>query len=132
MYRVSRVASATMLDRPAIRPADLDLAEVWQRLRDDVERPPVAPVQVVLRVRADTSAMLLRVCAPQLAPGEEAARPVAEEPGWHRLTVSFRALGAALGALLGFGDAVEVAEPLALRAEMARVAASVVRLYADA
>jgi predicted DNA-binding transcriptional regulator YafY len=132
MYRVSRVARATLLDEPTNRPADLDLAAVWRRLRADVERPRQEPVQVVLRVREDTAGMLQRVCAPQLAPGEPTSAPTADQPGWRRLVFPFRSLSAARGALLGFGDAVEVLTPSALRAEMAGVAASVIRLYADA
>ena len=60
------MAHATVLDAAAHRPADLDLAAVWNRLRDDVERPRTELVTVTLRARADIAPMVLRVCAPQL------------------------------------------------------------------
>lgn len=127
MYRVSRVTGATVLDQPAKRPADLDLAEVWQRLRDDVERPTAAPTRVVLRVRTEIMPMLLRICEPQLVPSDTG--DAADGPGWRRLALTFRASGAARGTLLGFGDAVEVVTPDELRSQLRAVAASVVRLY---
>jgi predicted DNA-binding transcriptional regulator YafY len=127
MYRVSRVEHATVLDQPANRPADLDLAEVWARLRADVERPKETPLEATLRVRAEVAPILLRVCEPQLVPSE--TEDTADESGWRRLVLTFRALGAARGVLLGFGDAVEVLEPEELRVEMLKAAAAVVRVY---
>lgn len=127
MYRVSRVTGATVLDQPAQRPADLDLAAVWQRLRDAVERPKETPMRVTLRVRTEIMPMLLRICEPQLVPA--GTSDAADGPGWRRLALTFRASGAARGTLLGFGDAVEVLTPAELRTEMREVAATVVRLY---
>jgi len=131
MYRVSRVAHATVLPSAAKRPADLDLAAVWQELRAEVERPRAEPVTVTLRASAAVAPRVLRMCAPQFTPGEPVPEP-SPDGDRVRMVLPFRALGAASGTLLGFGDAVEVLEPAALRAEMARLAASVVRLYADA
>jgi predicted DNA-binding transcriptional regulator YafY len=128
MYRISRVARATVLKEPAQRPADLDLATVWQRLRAEVERPKVPPLPVTLRVRAGVAPMLRRLVEPQLVDaGDWADQPDGE--GWRRWALTFRAHRAASGTLLGLGDAVEVLDPPSLRAEMREVAAAVVLLY---
>jgi predicted DNA-binding transcriptional regulator YafY len=139
MYRVSRVAHVSVLAEPAARPPDLDLPAVWEQLREEIERPRVPPVRVTLRVRNDTAALVRRLVEPQLVedpdtegrPNTETAdaRDRADGPGWRRWVVTFRSLRAASGTLLGFGDAVEVLAPAALRTEMREVAAAVVRLY---
>ncbi|MFI5953320.1 helix-turn-helix transcriptional regulator [Cryptosporangium sp. NPDC051539] len=128
MYRVSRVVSAAVLPSAAHRPAGLDLAAVWKELREEVERPSGEPVVVTLRVRAQAAPRVTRMCAPQLVPGDQSSVPDGDHV---RIVLPFRALGAARGTLLGFGDEVEVLDPPALRTELARVAAQVVRLYAD-
>ena len=121
LYRVGRVDEVHRTGTPARRPDDRSLEEVWSGLRDGVERAPDA-VTVRLRVDRAWRETLLRVVASQLV-GE----PVVVGP--ERLELRFRAPGAALGVLLGFGEAVEVLEPVSLRADMALVAASVVALY---
>jgi predicted DNA-binding transcriptional regulator YafY len=128
MYRVSRIAHVTVLEEPANRPPNLDLAAVWAELRADVERPRDTPVEVTLRVRNDIAPMLRRIIEPQLVPAETSDDP--GEPGWRRLVLTFRALAAARGSLLGFGDDVEVLAPEALRTGLRETAAAVVRLYA--
>jgi predicted DNA-binding transcriptional regulator YafY len=148
VFRVDRLLWVAELVEPSRRPDGLDLAQVWQRLRADVERVHDA-VPVRLRVRADVAGMLLRVTAtqrvePAAAPAPGGPEPAAEddgaeddgadedgadEDGWVTLALVFRALGAARGSLLGFGAAVEVLAPAELRADLARTAAEVVDLY---
>lgn len=128
LFRVSRLERAAPTGEAAARPADLDLEALWQRLRAELEEP-TAPVRVTLRVRAERTALLLRLCAPQLAgpPGEPAPDP---DPRWERLVLPFRALGAARGVLLGLGTDVEVVTPPELRADLAGTARAVAALYA--
>jgi predicted DNA-binding transcriptional regulator YafY len=129
LYRVSRVQSAEQLDQPALRPAGLDLDELWQELRRRFEeRGP--GVEVELRVRRERSEMLLRLARSQLTTPPE-GEPEAEPGGWVRHRLRFVAEGAAQGLLLGFGTDVEVLSPPSLRAIMGATAAAVAGLYAQ-
>jgi predicted DNA-binding transcriptional regulator YafY len=120
MFRVDRVVDAELTGTPARRPDDRSLEQVWTELRDRLE---AAPDPVVVQVRVDPAwrDRLLRVVVGQLV----------EEPrgDGDRLDLAFRAPGAAVGALLGFGAALEVLGPAEVRAEMASRAAEVVALY---
>jgi predicted DNA-binding transcriptional regulator YafY len=127
LFRVGRIERAVRTGDPASRPAALDLQALWQRLRADLEEAPAA-VEVRLVVRAERTAMLLRIVAAQLAgpPGQ----PVPDRrPGWDRLDLQFRALGAARGVLLGLGTDVEVLSPGELRDDLAATARAVLDLY---
>jgi predicted DNA-binding transcriptional regulator YafY len=124
MFRVDRVEDAEATGTPARRPDDRDLEEVWTELRDRLEAAP-DPVVVPVRVDPAWRERLLRVVAPQLV---EPPRPVEDD----RLELTFRATGAAVGALLGFGPVVEVLGPDEVRAEMAARAAAVVSIYGPA
>lgn len=126
MFRVSRVAEVRTVATPARRPDDRSLAEVWAELRDRLERGAES-VEVRFRVRHDEVARTLRVIAAQLTGPPEI---VASDGDRDVVVAPFRALGAARGALLGFGDAVEVLEPEVLRADMRVTAAAVADLYA--
>ncbi len=129
LYRVSRVEGAQMLEEPALRPAGLDLDELWQQLRRRVEeRGP--GVEVELRVRPERSEMLLRLAASQLTAPPD-ARPEVEVDGWIRHRLCFVAEGAAAGLLLGFGTDVEVLAPRSLRSSMRETAGAIADLYDD-
>ncbi|MDQ6919620.1 MAG: WYL domain-containing protein, partial [Candidatus Dormibacteraeota bacterium] len=120
---------AKLLEQPAVRPAGLDLDELWQELRRRVEErgPGVA---VELKVRREKSEMLLRLARTQVTAPPEPI-PVAEAgEDWVHHRLRFVAEGAAGGLLLGFGTDVEVISPASLRASMGAIAAAVARLYA--
>lgn len=127
LFRVSRLEQVRQTGAVAARPAGLDLEALWLRLRAELEQP-AAPVPVTLRVRSERTALLLRITAAQLAgpPGE----PRPDGAGWERLTLPFRALGAARGVLLGLGTDIEVLAPPELHADLAATARAVVELYA--
>jgi predicted DNA-binding transcriptional regulator YafY len=122
LYRVDRLLAAEVVDAPTQRPADVDLAAEWARLRADVERPR-DQVAVRVRVLDDLVPMVLRVTRGQRteAPGgpdDDSAEPTSSSPdpaGWQTLTLTFRAPGGAVAALLGFGGGIEVLEPVAVR-----------------
>ena len=122
MFRVSRVEEVAATGTPARRPDDRDLEQVWIELRDRLERAPEA---VTVRVRVDPArrAMVERVVAAQLAgpPEPDDAPDVVRLP--------FRAAGAAVGVLLGFGATLEILGPPEVRELMARRAAEAVTLY---
>jgi predicted DNA-binding transcriptional regulator YafY len=125
LFRVDRLLAAEVVEAAARRPDDLDLAAEWARLRADVERPRDL-VAVRVRVRDDLVPMVLRVTRGQRTAGEglptstdaDSTAPTTSEPdpgGWQTLTLTFRARGAAVWALLGFGGGIEVLEPVAVR-----------------
>ncbi len=122
MFRVSRVEEVAATGTPAHRPDDRDLEQVWIELRDRLEQAPEA-VTVRVRVDAARRAMVERVVAGQLVGPPEPG----DEPDVVRLP--FRAAGAAVGSLLGFGAVLEVVGPPEVRALMAERAAEAVGLY---
>jgi len=124
LFRADRVRSARILDAPVRRRPGVELADVWTELRRRVEERP-GGLHVTARVRRDRLGLFLRITAPWLA-----ERP--DDPGdgeWVTVRLSYGVLGEARG-LLQFGDQVEVVSPPEVRAELARAAASVTRLYA--
>jgi predicted DNA-binding transcriptional regulator YafY len=128
MYRVSRIESATRLDVPALRPADLDLETLWSQLRRQVERRP-RPVAVTARVKRSVAPRLLRMVASSLH-GSPQRQADDERPDCEVMVLPFVAPSAAQGLLLAFGTEVEVLDPPAIRAAVAAEAARVVALYA--
>lgn len=128
LFRVSRIRSAEQTGEPADRPADLDLEATWQQLRGHLERA-ADPVEVVLRVRRGLTAQVLRLAAPQLAgpPGTPEVDP--DRPTWQRVTLPFRAIGAARAALLAFGADVEVLSPPEVRADLVATAHAILTRY---
>jgi hypothetical protein len=120
------VVDAIELEEPAKRPADLDLERLWSELRRGFAPAGGAMLDVVVRVRPSMLATLERLQGSAIA----AIGPSEASAEWRTVRLRYPAPEAARGALLGFGDALEVLEPGAVRAEMARAAAGVVALYA--
>jgi predicted DNA-binding transcriptional regulator YafY len=126
MYRVSRVRAVAATGTPARRPDERDLAEVWTELRERLETP-TAEVEVRLLVDPAWAPTLRRVHLAVLA-GPWRTEGVAPD-GREILAAPFRSLVGARAGLLGYGEAVEILEPAALREEMADAAARVVAMY---
>ncbi|MDD7924971.1 helix-turn-helix transcriptional regulator [Actinomycetospora chibensis] len=126
MYRVSRVRAVAATGTPARRPDERDLAEVWTELRERLETP-TAEIEVRLLVDPAWAPTLRRVHLAVLA---GPWRTEGVDPGGREILVApFRSLIGARAGLLGYGEAVEVLEPAALREEMADAAARVVAMY---
>jgi predicted DNA-binding transcriptional regulator YafY len=128
LFRVSRVASAVAEEAPVRRRDGVDLAELWQTLRRQVEERP-AEVAVVARVRREWLDMFGRICASHLADGEGASGGGDADGEWAVVRLRFGAVPAAR-MLLSFGG-VEVVSPPEVRADLATVAAAVIARYAD-
>ena len=125
VLRVSRIMNARLGEERFVRPAGLDLVAFWEAYCAEVEESRLSYTATV------------RV-APQLVPWlpyyfgreiDQAGPPDAE--GWVALTLPFENLEKARERILGFGGAVEVLEPRALRASVADYAARTVALYND-
>ena len=136
LFRVSRVTSAVADEAPVRRRDGVELAELWEALRRQVEDRP-AGVAVVARVRRERLDMFLRICAANLAEdvadgGADGAEDGADggaDAGWVVVRLRFAAVPAAR-TLLSFGADVEVVSPAEVRADLATVAAAVAARYA--
>jgi predicted DNA-binding transcriptional regulator YafY len=128
LFRVSRIQSAEQTGEPADRPADLDLEETWRRLRGDLESV-AAPIAVELRIRRGLTARVLRLAAAQLAGPAGTPEVDPDRPTWERVTLPFRAVGAARAALLGFGADVEVLSPPEVRTDFVATAHAILARY---
>ena len=133
LFRVSRVTSAVADEAPVRRRDGVELAELWQTLRRQVEERP-AEVAVVARVRRGWLDMFRRICASHLTAGDGPGDGQSEgdsEDGdaeWVVVRLRFGAVPAAR-MLLSFGGNVEVVSPPEVRADLAAVAATVVARY---
>jgi predicted DNA-binding transcriptional regulator YafY len=137
LFRVDRLLVAEVVDAAVRRPEGFDLAAEWARLRAGIERPR-ATVAVQVRAREDVLPMLLRVTRGQRAVDGQGAdaddgveAPSSGGNGWRTLTLTFRAPGAAVGSLLGFGGDVEVLGPAHVRARLVATARAAVARHGD-
>ncbi|GAA2513004.1 YafY family protein [Streptomyces longisporus] len=123
LFRADRVRSAAVLDEDVKRRPGVELADVWEVLRRQVEERP-GGLDVTVRVRRDRLDMFLRLHAAQLAelPEDDG------EAEWVTARLSYGVVGQARQ-LLQFADHVEVLSPPEVRAELAAAAASVTDLY---
>lgn len=118
-FRVSRIERAEQLDQAAPRPDGFDLERAWTAVTGRL-----APAEgCVVRLRADPTVLpLLRGLLGRRS------RPTEEADG---LTVRFPGVEAAAGDLAGFGRAVEVLGPPAVRRRLAAIGAQLVAVYAE-
>lgn len=121
-FRLSRVRSVVVTDRPARRPEAFDLARAWEAVVGVVEARRAA---VRATVRAEPPAVpWLRVQF-----GAQLALHGALEDGRFEAVISGPSAAQLADELAGWGSAVEVVAPPAVRAELARIGAQLVGLY---
>nr|WP_206441219.1 WYL domain-containing protein [Streptomyces boncukensis] len=145
LFRVDRIAAATVTDAPVRRREGVELAEVWEVLRRRVEERP-NPVRVTVRVRRERLDMFLRflgryvtdVPARRGAHHQQDAEQDAEEStegdaesAWVTVRMAFPLL-AAVTLLLQFAAWVEVTDPPEARALLVERASGVLALYGTA
>ncbi|MGW8556955.1 helix-turn-helix transcriptional regulator [Streptomyces tubercidicus] len=129
LFRADRVASATLTEVPVRRRAGVELAEVWQLLRRQVEHRP-ADVRVTARIRRERLDMAVRILGGALAgPPRTDDGDEAGAGEWATLDLAFPVLPA-VRQLLQFGDSLEVLTPPEARRVMAEAAAALTTLYA--
>lgn len=127
VHRVSRVLDATLSSESFERPPDFDLATFWQTWCAAIEENrPHYPVTV--RVAPEFVPWLPHCFGPPLREQVALAGPPDSE-GWITITLPFETLEEARERLLGFGRAVEVLEPQALRLSILDFAMQTVSLY---
>ncbi|MFJ2741467.1 helix-turn-helix transcriptional regulator [Streptomyces sp. NPDC087440] len=122
LYRADRVRSAAVLDDPVRRRAGVELAEVWEGLREGVESR-TAGVVVRVRVRAGRLDMFLRIHGADVV-----TPPAPPSDDWAELSLAYPDLRWVRG-LLDFGTGLEILAPEEARAELLRTAHEVAELY---
>jgi predicted DNA-binding transcriptional regulator YafY len=127
-YRVSRVASARLLDERFDRPASFDLAAYWAESSAAYEAQ--APrIDVVVRVRPDRMWRLRDAVG---GPAVRAATRLdaADPDGWSHLRLGLQWPDEVPATLLRAGPDIEVLEPAEIRERVERLARRVVERYA--
>ncbi|MFG2124171.1 helix-turn-helix transcriptional regulator [Streptomyces sp. NPDC048710] len=127
LFRADRVRSAHLLDDPARRRPGVELADVWEVLRRQVEERPEDGIDVTVRIRRERLDMFQRMAAAQLTelPDDDG------ESDWVTARLSYPVLRA-VRQLLAFSDQVEILDPPEARAELLRAVRSVTALYQGA
>jgi len=127
-YRLSRIASLTVLPERSRRPDDLDLVATWRDLRAAWNRRPTRPV--VLRIRHDQADLAQRTLRMVLVGDPEIEPDDAGRDDTVILRGEVTSLRGVVGLVLGFGDWVEVLEPPELRTLMVEIAQEALGVYA--
>ena len=111
-YRVSRIEDATVLDKPALRPADFDLAAYWRASTEELRRKPRYRATLRLEPGAAGSLKTWRTTSPD-PPAE------ADASGWVTLHVDFEDEEQARFFVLGLAPRVDVIAPETLSERVA-------------
>jgi predicted DNA-binding transcriptional regulator YafY len=127
-YRVSNILELTPTDEEFVRPAGFDLARHWQDHLDEFEQRRFT-AQAVVRISAAlvprladlSSSLLLKAIA------DTGAEPDAD--GNLTVAVPIESVANAARQFARFGAGLEVLEPAALRAELARLGKEISELY---
>lgn len=128
-YRVANILRLTPTDVSFTRRGDFDLGRYWQEHLDAFEQRRFTG-QAVVRISSGLLPRLADLSATQLlkAVAAQAADPDAD--GSVRVAVPIESVGNAAEQLIRFGAGLEVLHPPELRDELARIARSLLDLYA--
>lgn len=128
-YGVADLLDAQLTDESFERPQDFDLGAFWKRWCAEREGSR-SDYPVTVRAAERLIPELLHIFGNRVREKIAQAGPVDAE-GWITLELSFESPPAARSRLLGFGNAIEVLEPLALRRSIEDYAKQIVKLYAN-
>lgn len=125
-YRVSRIQSATVIDKPSARPHNFDLAAYWAQSTSDffAALPRYAAV-----VRASPDILPRLRYSGTFAKLEQIDPPDAD--GWSQVRLHFDTEEEAREYVLGFGTHMEVIEPPELRDRVIEMAKAIIAFYAN-
>lgn len=121
-FRVDRIEDALVTDLAAERPADFDLSVAWERVVGEVERQRALVSATVL-----IEARLLPVLRTQFRRHCDADGEL--DDGRVRARVAAPTALMIAQHLAGWGAAIEVVEPQAVRAELARIGSELAARY---
>jgi predicted DNA-binding transcriptional regulator YafY len=120
-FRVDRVVGARLTGEHFERPPDFDLQEAWARAVEEIERYR-ASVTATVRVPADVTWFFLGQWGRH-------ARVTDKQDDGNLVEVGGRSTAAIARELAGWGDAIEVIEPEALRDDLVRIGQALVRRH---
>ncbi|MGN5630859.1 helix-turn-helix transcriptional regulator [Streptomyces sp. AC154] len=126
LFRADRVRRAVLTDEAVVRRPGVELAQVWEALRRQVEERR-GGVTLLVRVHRSRLDLFLRLNAAVLT-GEP--RPEERDGEWLRAELAVESVEWARS-LLSFGPNVEILAPPAARTVVAEHAAAVMALYGD-
>ncbi len=128
VLRVGQVVAVTPTAEHFTRPPDFDLAAFWEgwRAREAENRPEF---HATVRAAPALAVLLPLYFGEPLRATLAQATPDAD--GWVQVTLPFERFEEARERLLGFGSAVEVLSPPALRLSVLDYARQIVRFYSD-
>jgi len=125
--RVSQIIEAEILPQTFRRVPDFDLAGFWQRWCADYENDRLR-YEVSVLVAPGLVGRLLKILSGEIV--DMIPTPLDQQrEGWQVMRLTFESFEAARTHLLGFGGAVEVLEPLALRLSISDYAEQIMDLY---
>jgi predicted DNA-binding transcriptional regulator YafY len=128
VYRVAKILDARITDEPFDRPEDFDIAACWHTWCDETEKSrPQYPVKV--RAASELLPHLRRYFGNSVT--ESLNQKESQDEDWVTLTLPFETFFAARNRILGYGRAVEVLEPEALRLSVVDIASQITALYSD-
>jgi predicted DNA-binding transcriptional regulator YafY len=127
--QVSRITEAAILEEAFARPPDFDLADFWKDWCAEFEESRIRYLATV-RVTPELASLLPYYFGDSI---QEllAQAPPPDAEGWITLTLTFESFSAARTRILGFGRAVEVYEPEALRKSVIDFAGQITAFYND-
>ena len=126
-YRVSNIHALEVLNTKAQRPARFDLARYWAAWSRDFEAR-IFSERAIVKL-SPLGRRILREVSPVASEAAEAQHRAAKPAGWVKAQIPIESIALAARQLLRLGAEVEVLEPAALRAAIAREAANVTALY---
>lgn len=128
-FRIGRVQSAVVTDRPAVRPAGFDLAEAWQSVIANVRE---LRTQVRVSVRLDhRDVWPLRAQFGDDLSLIELAGDQSESDGRAEAIIGGPSVERVAEHLAGWGAAIEVLDPPAVRDHLVRIARELLEQYGD-
>ncbi|HXA32072.1 MAG TPA: WYL domain-containing protein, partial [Acidimicrobiales bacterium] len=124
-FRLSRIRSVTVTDRPVERPDGFDLADTWKSVVDEVDQRRSAGQldPVVARADPDLIPLLRMVVGNRLTIGDVAP------DGRVEVEVGGGSVESIAGELAGLGSRIEVLEPQAVRDRLALLGEELSRCY---
>jgi predicted DNA-binding transcriptional regulator YafY len=123
-YRVSRIREATVMDEPATRPADFDLAASWDQSSAEF-KANLPRYYASMRAGPD----VLRGLRFGVRFGAVESTDAADESGWALLRMRFDAQWVACQFALSWGGQIEVLDPPELREQVVETARRIVKFY---
>ncbi len=122
-FRLSRIRSVVVTDRPVDRPAGFDLADAWEAVKASIDERR-AGFQAVALADAETARWLRGAFGTRLHVSDDV-----RSDGRSEVRLRSWSAHSLAAELASFGNRVEVLEPPEVRHELARIGADLAALY---